>query len=131
MDRKGISKASGLAVVLLLVAVVVGVALYSNQTNNVWYDEDGEREDDTPVIVEPTGNCVITYSPNGAPGSSFNNTYEKGDQIRIAVCPYNNSGYMFKHWNTRSDGTGTAYKANSITTVQSSMYLYAIWVSPI
>jgi uncharacterized protein (TIGR02145 family)/uncharacterized repeat protein (TIGR02543 family) len=39
-------------------------------------------------------------------------------------------GYSFGGWNTKSDGTGTNYAANSSYTVSGNVTLYAVWATP-
>ena len=46
--------------------------------------------------------------------------------VRIPTITFNNT-YKFKNWNTKPDGTGTAYTDNYARTLSSKIALYAQW----
>ncbi|OAO89079.1 hypothetical protein AXX17_ATUG04700 [Arabidopsis thaliana] len=78
---------------------------------------------------------TVTYNGNGSTGGIVpvdSGSYEQS----VAVSVYGNSGnlvkshYTFAGWNTRADGTGTAYQAGAAFTMGSSaVILYAKWTS--
>ena len=52
-----------------------------------------------------------------------------GDNVRFPM--FQNSGYVFKEWNTKPDGTGTAKFAQSfMDDLTEDLDLYAIWETP-
>ena len=68
---------------------------------------------------------ILTLDYNG--GNTCNPktiTKEKGEEWG-ALCTPIRSGYVFKGWNTKKDGTGT--KVTASTKVTSNMTVYAIW----
>ena len=44
--------------------------------------------------------------------------------------PTRSGGYVFKEWNTRSDGTGTSYAPGASYSTNAALTLYAIWYPP-
>lgn len=44
--------------------------------------------------------------------------------------PVRSGGYMFKEWNTRSDGAGTPYASGASYSTNAALTLYAIWHPP-
>ncbi len=76
---------------------------------------------------------TVTYNPNGASGSatSVSATYDTALTLK-GSSTFSRSGYTFQEWNTKADGTGTAYAAgdsvkNLTTTNGGTVNLYAIW----
>ena len=71
----------------------------------------------------------ITYDANGGEGEVVDDWSYIADTV-TNTC-YNDfvrEGYEFKEWNTKADGTGTAYaEGDEITVVDSDIVLYAIW----
>lgn len=78
----------------------------------------------TTITVKPT----ITFNANGGSGSmsaqtvSYNtNTTLSANTFTVPV------GYTFNGWNTKTDGTGTAYAAGTSYKFTSDLTLYAQW----
>lgn len=44
--------------------------------------------------------------------------------------PIRSGGYVFKEWNTKSDGTGTSYAPGASYSTNAALTLYAIWYPP-
>lgn len=65
-----------------------------------------------------SNSLATTYAKNGQAKEIYKNIYEK-------------SGYVFKEWNTKADGTGVAYSPSDTLTMSdvenSTFKLYAIW----
>jgi uncharacterized repeat protein (TIGR02543 family) len=91
-----------------------------------------------PVSVVLVNTGVVTYNrnaPSGATGTPSTTqpdatAYTLGQPVttRPAITGYTN--YTFVSWNTRADGTGTAYAAGAILNMTASaVTLYAIWRS--
>lgn len=71
----------------------------------------------------------ITYDPNGGTGLVSDTT---GYEINTNAIVKNGTelskdGYVFDGWNTKADGTGTRYIANSQIKVTGNITLYAHW----
>ena len=73
-------------------------------------------------------NVEITYNPN-IPGGNDKNVVRaviKNATIDVAGELFSRTGYTFTGWNTKVDGTGTAYKTGD-TIKADNMTLYAQW----
>ncbi len=80
-----------------------------------------------------TQTYYVSYNGNGNTGGNVpidSNEYLSGNKVSI----YGNignlvrTGYVFSGWNTKEDGTGTTYLANSSFTMENSnITLYAKW----
>lgn len=74
------------------------------------------------------GSGTVTMSPMPSDAS----TYVVGENVTAAAKPATctNSGYTFKGWNTKPDGTGTHVDAGgTIAMVEGGLTLYAEWVA--
>ena len=73
----------------------------------------------------------ITYYPNGGTGSiTQRNEYYGANHtvLRPDMAGFTRAGYFFSHWNTKADGTGVSYAAEStIYNVTANISLYAQW----
>ena len=71
----------------------------------------------------------ISYNANGGNGDAPKaDRYDRGDTYTVRENMFTRSGYTFIGWNTRADGSGTAYAAGSkITSLNSNLTLYAQW----
>lgn len=88
----------------------------------------------TTLYAKWTPVYSIAYDGNGSTSGDVAPTesYLAGASVIIAY-PESTSlekiGYVFSHWNTRADGTGTTYtKGQSITMPSQNLALYATWV---
>lgn len=70
---------------------------------------------------------TIKYNVNGGSGTpaSQTKTYDVPLVLRTAIPT--RTGYKFVNWNTKADGSGTAYAAGSTYTANSAVTLYAQW----
>ena len=71
---------------------------------------------------------AVHFDGNGSDGKTANAPVfaSAGTKISIPACKYTKKGYLFKEWNTKKDGSGTAYKAGVRTSDDISI-LYAQW----
>ena len=67
-------------------------------------------------------------------GTTNNTTHKYDSTVVLSNNGFNKKGYLFKEWNTKSDGTGTSYSAGqtlskpNFTSVNGGTFtLYAIW----
>lgn len=73
---------------------------------------------------------TVTYNANGGSGTmtDSNSPYDKGSTVTTLtntfVAP---SGYVFDHWNTKDDNTGTSYNPGATFTINANTTLYAQW----
>lgn len=70
---------------------------------------------------------TITYNANGYGTAPSSQTGQLPLTIKSGPTGYDQDLYLFNHWNTKSDGTGTTYTAGSLYNVQSNITLYATW----
>ena len=66
--------------------------------------------------------------PNGGTGSITTISVYGGDNYTIADMEYKRHGFVFTDsYNSKADGTGTAYHKDQLITISDNMTLYAIW----
>lgn len=71
----------------------------------------------------------ITYDANGGEGEVVDDwSYMPNTATNTLYNEFTREGYEFKEWNTKADGTGTAYgEGDEIIVVDGDVVLYAIW----
>lgn len=71
---------------------------------------------------------TVRFDGNGSNGATANEPFfgYVGTKVTIPACKYKKKGYLFTGWNTKKDGSGTAYKAGTKTADTISV-LYAQW----
>ena len=71
---------------------------------------------------------AVHFDGNGSDGKTANAPVfaSAGTKISIPACKYTKKGYLFTGWNTKKDGSGTAYKAG-VRTSDAISILYAQW----
>lgn len=76
-----------------------------------------------------TLNATIHYDGNGATsGTVADQTDQIGKTVQVQQNGFTRDSYIFKQWNTKPDGTGTAYAPTADVTIPANgMTLYAIW----
>lgn len=87
---------------------------------------------------EPLPMYTLSYDANGegALGVMESEKYEMTlsntpdeDKPLVSEPAYTREGYNFVSWNTKADGTGTAYAPGNRISITENMTLYAVWVS--
>lgn len=77
------------------------------------------------------GQSAIRYDPNGGDGDAFRKAGDPGTQATTPeAATFLRKGYAFAGWNTKADGTGTAYKAGAGIAYPAegqTLTLYAQW----
>lgn len=77
------------------------------------------------------GQSAIRYDPNGGDGDAFGKAGDPGTQATTPeAATFLRKGYAFAGWNTKADGTGTAYKAGAGIAYPAegqTLTLYARW----
>ena len=72
-------------------------------------------------------NYTLSFSSNGGSGSMQSITAVKGVCITLPNVTFTRTGYNFKSWNTKADGTGTTYYNSQNIVLTSNITLYAQW----
>ena len=77
------------------------------------------------------GQSAIRYDPNGGDGDAFTKVGDSGTTATTAEAGvFLRKGYAFAGWNTKADGTGTAYQAGADVAYPAegqTLTLYARW----
>lgn len=88
----------------------------------------------TTKPIEPAvgqGQSAIRYDPNGGDGDAFKKVGDSGTTATTAEAGvFLRKGHTFAGWNTKADGTGTAYKAGAGIAYPAegqTLTLYAQW----
>lgn len=81
--------------------------------------------------VPAKASYTVTYNANGGTGTHASQTKWYGETLTLTTGTHpTRTGYVFKNWNTKADGTGTAYSASNVSyTANAALTLYAIWNS--
>ena len=70
----------------------------------------------------------LTYDANGGEGTIDSAIGAAGESVTVAENVFTLNNYTFTGWNTKADGTGTAYKpGDSFTLTNENTVLYAQW----
>lgn len=72
---------------------------------------------------------TVSYDANGGSGAPENQTKTYNKTLTLSSTKPTLTGYIFKEWNTSSDGTGTSYSAGGSYTGNAALKLYAIWTA--
>lgn len=88
----------------------------------------------TTKTIDPAigqGQSAIRYDPNGGDGDAFTKVGDSGTTATTAEAGiFLRKGHTFAGWNTKADGTGTAYKAGADVAYPAegqTLTLYAQW----
>ena len=88
----------------------------------VWVKDTAGQTSYDRVYIEK-----VTYDANGGSGAPSTEYKVDGTSISISTTKPTKSGYTFKEWNTKSDGTGTSYAPGATYSTNTSLSLYAIY----
>ena len=97
----------------------------------LFVEKDG-RFYNTNITVTVVVPYTVTFNANGATSGTPPDPLTQGAGFSITLPGAGNltkANYNFGGWNTRADGTGTAYNADSSYTVTGDITLYAMWVT--
>ena len=70
---------------------------------------------------------VITFDKNDGSGTTVTQTVPYGENATLNVNSFTRTGYTFSGWNTKDDGSGTAYGDGASISPSSNVTLYAQW----
>ena len=82
---------------------------------------------DTTLYAQWTQNPVITFDANGGEGNMGAQTVNPGVSAALSANTFTRADYDFAGWNTKADGTGTAYADKANITTNENVPLYAQW----
>ena len=70
---------------------------------------------------------TVSFNANDGSGAPSSQTKWHGESLTLSTTKPIRTGYTFKGWNTKSDGTGTNYAAGASYTGNAALILYAKW----
>lgn len=99
-------------------------------TLNFYYLERGNWGSNCIINYNiQTKPITVSYDGNGsASGDNKNISSHVDESLVISNNWFSKTGYDFKEWNTKADGSGTSYSGGASTSFGSDVTLYAIWV---
>ena len=76
---------------------------------------------------------TVAFNANGGTGTMSNQSFTYGQSQSLTANAFTRTNYAFKNWNTKADGSGTAYTdkqsvSNLTTTNAETVTLYAQWI---
>ena len=93
---------------------------------------DGTKETYLASAVDSIGFVnvhTITFNANGGTGSMDVLCVKEGESIALPVNGFSYTDVAFAGWNTKKDGSGTAYTDKATVKPTANMTLYAQWVN--
>ena len=107
-------------------------AVAAGETTVTVTTKDGGKEAVCTVIVEDKPGpkpekCTITFDANGGEGEMKPQSGNKGNTVKLKANDFKRSGYEFKNWNTKADGSGDKYDNKQSIELKEDMTLYAQW----
>ena len=81
----------------------------------------------TSITVPALTSYTVKYNANGGSGAPSSQTKYYGKTLTLSSTKPKRTGYTFKCWNTKADGSGTNYNAGADYKSNSAVTLYAIW----
>lgn len=113
-------------------AEIKGVA---GETTIVLHAYKGKNDNDWSYQIfvvtlssDKNDNDALVYDANGGIGTTLATTGKVNEVIKVAANGFTREGYEFVGWNTKADGTGTAYAAGAdYTLTDAEDKLYAQW----
>lgn len=79
--------------------------------------------------VSALASYAVSYNANGGSGAPASQTKWHGESLTLSATKPTRTGYTFKNWNTKADGSGTAYAAEASYTGNAALTLYAQWTA--
>lgn len=113
-------------------AEIKGVA---GETTIVLHAYKGKNDNDWSYQIfvvtlssDKNDNDALVYDANGGIGTTLATTGKVNEVVKVAANGFTREGYEFVGWNTKADGTGTAYAAGAdYTLTDAEDKLYAQW----
>lgn len=85
----------------------------------------------TSTVLYAIWNPIISYNANGGTNAPSSQIKTFNSDIRLSYSTPKRDGYTFSGWNTKANGSGTAYKPNEIYASNVALTLYAQWTKVI
>jgi uncharacterized protein (TIGR02145 family)/uncharacterized repeat protein (TIGR02543 family) len=107
-----------------------GESKYLNMFLDVFSKNPGQNGDTATTPTTPVARFTIHFNSNG--GGSVPEPIQRDSGSTITLPDQQSmerNGHRFGGWNTRNDGTGTAYGSGAYYRVTGEATLYAVWVA--
>jgi len=101
-----------------------GLDLEVSNDGEFWEDYDGDNPEQYMRSYVPV---IVTFNANGGTGSMPAQKIHAGVATALNANAFTKEGKVFKGWNTKADGTGTAYANGASVTLTEDVTLYARW----
>lgn len=101
-----------------------GVGLEVSSDNDFWEDYDGDNPDQ---YMKTFVGAIITFNANGGTGVMAAQVVHAGQATTLKENTFTKAGMSFKGWNTKADGSGTAYTNGGSININADITLYAQW----
>ena len=103
-----------------------------HEAGTIWLTTAANKSE-LESIIEKEFNTVLIYDANGAEsGNTPMATRQKGGTtltVEGNTGTLQKEGYIFSGWNTKPDGSGSAYRENDLYTINEDTTLYARWIA--
>ena len=73
----------------------------------------------------------VIYTANGGVGEDVVYSYAYNSTVTVMENPFDRDEFVFSHWNTAADGSGTTYNPTETFTISEDVTLYAQWTTSI
>ncbi|MBR1582518.1 MAG: InlB B-repeat-containing protein [Spirochaetales bacterium] len=87
--------------------------------------------DDVNILSDGAGpgddKVLVVFKANGGEGTIVPMIMNKNTETDLPANTFTKTDYFFKGWNTKADGTGTAYANGASVSLDSDITLYAQW----
>jgi len=93
------------------------------------YSNGGFKDSNWVYWTVKPSTYKISYNANSGSGAPSTQTKTYGKALTLSSTKPTRTGYTFKNWNTKADGSGTSYKAGASYTSNSATTLYAQWTA--
>ncbi len=101
--------------------------LMKGTTYYVYLSGSGEARTQIASFSCYDSGCVVSFDSNGGTGTMAAQTIDAGTAGTLNANIFTRAGYSFNGWNTKADGTGTAYGDGATVTLTADLTLYAQW----
>ncbi len=103
----------------------------SGGTGTAYYSGSSYKPTGTSTLyAQWTANTyTVSFNANGGSGAPANQTKTYGQTLTLSSTKPTRTGYTFKNWNTKADGSGTSYAAGASYTTNAAVTLYAQWTA--
>ena len=103
-----------------------GVGLESSDDEHTWYDYSQEPHYHKQYMRTFDG-AIITFNANGGTGEMAAQVVHVNKDENLKANTFTRAGMSFKGWNTKADGSGTAYANKASININADITLYAQW----